>query len=112
MRSEKIILAALQTYFDTTFSMRIDRVEFQTTRKGFEGDLTLVLFPFLKPLKVRPEDLGQELGTFLVTKLEIVQDFNVVKGFLNLVIADRYYLEEFNAAHQNTAFGQQPWRGR
>ena len=108
MRSEKIILAALQTYFDTTFSMRIDRVEFQTTRKGFEGDLTLVLFPFLKPLKVRPEDLGQELGTFLVTKLEIVQDFNVVKGFLNLVIADRYYLEEFNAAHQNTAFGQQP----
>ena len=106
MRNEKIILTALQTYFQNTFSMTISRVEFQVTRKEFKGDLTLVLFPFLKQTKSRPEDLGQKVGEYLVTNVAIVTDFNVVKGFLNLVISDRYYLEELNAALIDTDFGQ------
>ena len=105
MRNEKIILASLQEFFETTFSIAIDRVEFQATRKEFEGDLTLVMFPFLKQTKSKPEELGEKAGAYLQANVPIVKGFNVVKGFLNLVIADEYYLEELNTAISASDFG-------
>ena len=105
MRNEKIILASLQEFFEITFSIAIDRVEFQATRKEFEGDLTLVMFPFLKQTKSRPEALGEKAGAYLQANVPIVEGFNVVKGFLNLMIADGYYLEELNTAITAPDFG-------
>ena len=69
------------------------QVQLQKTRSGFEGHLTLVVFPFLKISKKKPEDTAQELGTYLAQHCEAVADFNVVKGFLNLVVAPQAWLQ-------------------
>ena len=64
------------------------------TKPEFEGDYTLVLFALLKPLKKSPDVLGNELGKFLVEKhAEIFTSYNIIKGFLNLVIADNYWIK-------------------
>ena len=62
-------------------------VQLQKTRSNFEGNLTLVVFPFLKISKKKPEDTAQELGEYLQANCKAIAKFNVVKGFLNLSIA-------------------------
>jgi arginyl-tRNA synthetase len=83
-----------------------------TTRKEFEGDYTLVVFPFTKHIKKSPEAIGQELGAFLVEQVQYIKDFNVIKGFLNLVIDDQYWLEFLQDIYQNPQYGTQPANGR
>ncbi len=95
------IKKALQQLFDVTF----DKIEFQSTRKEFEGDITLVLFPFLKQLKSTPAELGNQLGNYLVENQAEVVRFNVVSGFLNIVISDQYYLQYFNDIKAEQRFG-------
>ena len=68
------------------------QVQLQKTRSEFEGNLTLVVFPFLKMSKKKPEDTAQELGESLVRNCEAIASFNVVKGFLNLVIAPQAWI--------------------
>ena len=68
-------------------------VQLQKTRSEFEGNLTLVVFPFVKMARKSPEQTGQELGEYLVANCEAVSKFNVVKGFLNLSIADEAWLK-------------------
>ncbi len=70
-------------------------IQFQETRKEFEGDITLVVFPITKFVKLGPEQLGQVIGEYLVEHCDIVVQFNVVKGFLNLVIEDGYWKNAF-----------------
>ena len=82
------ILKAIQTQFDIT----IERVEFQSTRKDFEGDITMVIFPLLKLIKGNPVEIGTKIGTYLVENTSEVIKFNVVAGFLNIVISDDYYV--------------------
>jgi arginyl-tRNA synthetase len=67
-------------------------LEFQATRKDFEGDITLVLFPLLKLTRQNPAVLGAEIGAFLLEHSPEVSHYNVVSGFLNLSVSDRYYL--------------------
>ena len=67
-------------------------VQLQKTRSEFEGSLTLVVFPFVKMARKSPEQTGQELGEYLVANCEAVSKYNVVKGFLNLSIADAAWL--------------------
>jgi arginyl-tRNA synthetase len=95
------IKKALQELFDISF----DKIEFQSTRKEFEGDITLVLFPFLKQLKSTPVEIGNQLGNYLVENQEEVVRFNVVSGFLNIVISDQYYLQFFNDIKAEKRFG-------
>ena len=95
------IQKAITHLFDTSF----DQLEFQTTRKEFEGDITLVLFPFLKEIKSNPVEIGTKIGTYLVENVTEVEKFNVVSGFLNLVISDQYYLDFFNEIKSNAKFG-------
>ena len=95
------IQKAITHLFDTSF----DQLEFQTTRKEFEGDITLVLFPFLKEIKSNPVEIGTKIGTYLVENVAEVEKFNVVSGFLNLVISDQYYLDFFNEIKSNAKFG-------
>lgn len=82
-----------------------DTVEFQATRKEFEGDITVVVFPMLRVIKGNPAQIGESLGKYLTEHVEEVIDFNVVKGFLNLVLSDAYYLEFFNSVTNFSSFG-------
>ena len=67
-------------------------LQLQKTRSEFEGNLTLVVFPFVKAAKKSPEQTGQEIGEYLVQNCDAISKFNVVKGFLNLSIADSAWL--------------------
>lgn len=80
-------------------------ITFQETRKEFPGDVTLVVFPIAKAAKKSPDQTAQELGSYLKENVEEVADFNVVKGFLNIVISDKYWLRFFNNIKYNEGFG-------
>src|SRR5690606_24198900 len=92
---------AIQVLFDIS----IDKVEFQATRKEFEGDITMVIFPLLKITKSNPVELGNKIGNYLVENVVEVSGFNVVSGFLNIVISDAYYLNFFNGIKDNEQYG-------
>ena len=81
-------------------------VQLQKTKREFQGHLTVVVFPFLKMSKKKPEDTGNELGTYLKENLpQVVSDFNVIKGFLNLVIAPSCWVGLLNDITANPTFG-------
>ena len=98
------IIKAVQELFEVT----IEKIEFQATRKDFEGDITMVIFPLLKIIKGNPAEIGSKIGTFLVENVTEVTKFNVVAGFLNIVIADSYYIDFFNAIATDEKFGCVP----
>lgn len=87
------------------FNISIEKVEFQATRKEFEGDITMVVFPLVKALKGNPVEIGNQIGNYLVTNVNEVAKFNVVGGFLNIVISDAFYVEFFNTIKNNETFG-------
>lgn len=87
------------------FNISIEKVEFQATRKEFEGDITMVVFPLVKVLKGNPVEIGNQIGNYLVTNVNEVSKFNVVGGFLNIVISDAFYVEFFNSIKNNDTFG-------
>jgi arginyl-tRNA synthetase len=87
------------------YSADLETVEFQATRKDFEGDITVVTFPMLRVVKMNPTQLGEALGNYLVEHVDAVKDFNVVKGFLNIVIADAVYINFFNTIKEEPYFG-------
>jgi len=80
-------------------------VSVQKTRREFEGDLTIVVFPFLRLSKKGPEQTANDLGQFLVENLTEVSKFNVIKGFLNLVISDKYWLDFYKDSYTQPDFG-------
>jgi arginyl-tRNA synthetase len=95
------ILKAVQDLF----SIALEKVEFQATRKEFEGDITVVLFPLLKHIKSNPAELGTKIGDYLVQEFDFVDRYNVVSGFLNVVISDSYYVQLFQSIHENEQYG-------
>jgi len=101
----QILTPSIQKAIQALFDVTIDKIEFQTTRKEFEGDITMVIFPLLKVIKSNPVELGNKIGNYLVENVTEVARFNVVSGFLNIVIADSYYLDFFNGIKDNTKFG-------
>ncbi|WP_010521668.1 arginine--tRNA ligase [Aquimarina agarivorans] len=87
------------------FDKQLPTVEFQSTRKEFEGDITVVIFSMLRVVKGNPVEIGSQIGAYLQENVAEVTAYNVVKGFLNLVISDSYYLNFFNENKTNTAYG-------
>ena len=83
-------------------------IQLQKTKKEFEGHLTLVVFPFLKISKKKPEQTAQEIGEYLVAHQPAVAAFNVIKGFLNLTIASSEWIGMLNDINQQPQFGYQP----
>jgi arginyl-tRNA synthetase len=81
-------------------------VQLQNTKEGFEGNLTIVVFPFLKTSRKKPEDTAQEIGQWLKENCEAISDFNVVKGFLNLVIAPAAWISLLNDINADDHFGE------
>ena len=88
------------------YKVELENVEFQATRKEFEGDITVVVFPMLRVVKGNPVQIGQSIGDFLVANVEEVIRFNVVKGFLNLVFSDSYFLNFFKETSDYSKFGK------
>ncbi|WP_224484307.1 arginine--tRNA ligase [Robertkochia aurantiaca] len=97
---QKVIQAVTALY-----GKELDRVELQDTRKEFQGDITVVIFPMLRILKGNPQKIGEEIGDYLKSNVDEVADFNVIKGFLNLVITDGYYLGFFNSIRKVSHYG-------
>ena len=83
-------------------------VQLQKTRSEFDGNLTLVVFPFLKISHKKPEDTAQDLGKYIKDNCQAIADFNVVKGFLNLVIDKKAWLGLLNEMNANEKFGEKP----
>lgn len=87
------------------YNLKIDAFELQATRKDFEGDITLVVFPVVKLAKESPVAIGTKIGEYLKLHLPEIQDFNVVQGFLNLVLSDAFYKTAFYQIYNNKNFG-------
>ena len=96
------ILQAVQELYGVS----LESVELQQTKKEFVGDVTLVVFPLLRHIKGNPVQIGEQIGGYLKEKAgDLVTDFNVIKGFLNLVIADSYYIDFLKEVKNNPQFG-------
>ena len=108
MNIESQIITSAQEVVSSLYGQQVPEkmVQLQKTRSEFEGNLTLVVFPFLKISKKNPEQTAQEIGQYLADHCEAVAGFNVVKGFLNLVIAPAAWLALLNDINANEHYGE------
>ena len=108
MKIEQQIMAAAQAAVKALYEQDVPEkmVQLQKTRSEFEGNLTLVVFPFVKMARKGPEQTGQEIGQYLVDNCDAISKFNVVKGFLNLSIADAAWLNLLADIDQDDNFGK------
>lgn len=105
MTLQHTLTSHIQKAIQELFGLAIEKIEFQATRKDFEGDITMVVFPLVKELKGNPVEIGNQIGNYLVANVNEVSKFNVVGGFLNIVISDAFYVEFFNTIKNNETFG-------
>lgn len=107
MNIENEIVKATLKVVKELYGQDVDRtaVQLQKTRADFEGNLTLVVFPFLKISKKKPEDTAQEIGERLIKETAVVASFNVVKGFLNLVVSQSAWISLLNDINKDADFG-------
>ncbi|MFJ1329327.1 arginine--tRNA ligase [Capnocytophaga canimorsus] len=102
---QEILKKYTQKAGEQIFGVSLENIELQQTKKEFEGDITIVIFPMLRQIKGNPEQIGQQIGTFLQENVKEVESFNVIKGFLNLVISDSYYIDFLKSIENETHFG-------
>lgn len=104
---ENIIKSVLIKNAETFFGTHIEEknIQFQVTRKEFEGDLTLVAFPFAKLWKISPQDAAQKLGELLIQYVQEIEKFNVIQGFLNIVLKADYWKKQLVKSANDPFFG-------
>jgi arginyl-tRNA synthetase len=114
MNFQDSILQGIQDAFTSCFqtTVALDQLSLAPTKKEFEGSYTFVVFPFLKQSQLSPEATATQLGTYLKAQVPAVKDFNVVKGFLNLVVAQEEWISLFNQVYTSKSFGQLPSNGQ
>ncbi|BCY27183.1 arginine--tRNA ligase [Flavobacterium okayamense] len=105
MTVQETLTKHIQVAVQNLFDLQIEKVEFQATRREFEGDITMVVFPLVKLLKGNPLEIGNKIGNYLVENVAEVEKFNVVAGFLNIVISDAFYVNFFNSIKDQETFG-------
>ena len=105
MSLQELLAPHIRQAVQQLFDLSIEKVEFQATRRDFEGDITIVVFPLVKQIKGNPIEIGTRLGNYLTENVQMVSKFNVVQGFLNLVIDDTYYTKFFKDILANEHFG-------
>ena len=93
-------------FLNKNFSIKTDNIEIQNTKKDFVGDITIVLFPYLKIIDQDKSDFGKEFGEYIKKKSSNVHDYNLAGGFLNLTISDNYYTNFINSIDNNLNFGK------
>ena len=106
-RIEELITRTITAAARELWEADIDEsaIQIQKTKRDFEGDLTVVVFPLVRAARKSPEETGKMLGAALQDKLPEISGYNVIKGFLNLVIADRYWLELIGAISRDVTYG-------
>ena len=105
MNIQSTLETAIKNGMKILFEVEIPTIEFQETRKDFDGDITIVVFSFLRFVKGNPFEIASKLGEYLKNHSEEVTDFNVVKGFLNLIISDAFYITSFSKIRNSDNFG-------
>ena len=93
-------------FLNKILSIKADPIEIQNTKKEFVGDITIVLFPYLKNINKDKSDFGKEFGEYIKKNSSNVLDFNIAGGFLNLTISDKYYNNFINSVNDNINFGK------
>ncbi len=114
MYVEKKLQEIIQTAFQQVFSLTVplQEIYLQPTHKEFRGDYTLVTFPYATSCRTAPEEVARKLGEYMLQANTLVAEFNVVKGFLNLVVADPVWLAQFTSMCQVERFGYAPPNGQ
>ena len=107
MELQQLLEEKVKESVNSLFGVTLPTVEFQPTRRDFEGDITVVVFPMLRFVKGNPVQIGTQIGEYLEAQVEEIAGFNVVKGFLNLVVSDSYYLRFFNSILSLEHYGYQ-----
>ena len=105
MNIQSLIETKVKEGFLALYDVEIPSVEFQATRKDFEGDITVVVFPLLRYKKGNPVQIGEDLGKYLVENINEITSYNIVKGFLNLVVDDSFYVNFFNQIATDATYG-------
>jgi len=112
MNLDLTLRTEIQKAVTALFNQSIEQLQIQPTNKEFEGSHTLVCFPLTKLTRKSPEETAKMVGEYLVQNTGMVSKYNVVKGFLNLVIADAAWVELFQSIYSDKIFGQLPSNGR
>jgi arginyl-tRNA synthetase len=102
---EQILKPEIEKCLAELYSATDQSIQFQKTRKDFEGDVTLVVFPLLRASRKGPEQTAEQIGEYLKEKVAEVAGFNVVKGFLNLEITQEYWCNQFVSAYSTADYG-------
>jgi len=105
INAESLLHHSIQKALKDLYSIDHAPISFQKTRKEFEGDFTLVTFPYTKQTKKSPEQMGEELGAYLLKQSTDVTAYNVVKGFLNISLSNAFWLSYFNSVRQSNSIG-------
>ena len=105
MTIQEVLSANVKKGISQLYEITLPSVEFQPTRKDFEGDITIVVFPMLRHIKGNPVQIGEQIGAFLKENVTAVSDYNVIKGFLNIVISDSFYVSYFDTIRTEKDFG-------
>ncbi len=107
MNIEQTLNEAVQKAIEDLYGQQVNEAQVQLgqTKREFEGHLTLVVFPFLKLSRKKPEDTAVEIGNYLVKNTSVVEDFNVIKGFLNLTISSSAWISVLQSVHDTPRYG-------
>jgi arginyl-tRNA synthetase len=108
MNIDQILQENITKAFKEIFDTEVQEVALQPTNKGFKGSHTFVTFPYAKTIRKSPEEVAHQIGEFLQHKTEIIAEYNVAKGFLNLTLHDKIWIEALNQVRENDDFGKLP----
>lgn len=114
MNFQESIIQGIQLAFQNIFNhdLPLEQIALTPTKKEFEGSYTFVVFPFLKVSQTTPENTGNLIGEYLKANVSAVSDFNVVKGFLNLVLNENVWVDLFQKIYSQPSIGQLPSNGQ
>jgi len=112
MTFQQTLETQIKAAVEKLYGAKLESVELQPTRKDFEGDITAVVFPMLRVVKGNPVQIGEAIGNYLVENVEEVEKYNVVQGFLNIVLGDSYYLNFFSSITNFSSFGKGEQNGK
>lgn len=106
MNLQETLEKEIKTAIEQLYGSTLETVEFQATRKEFEGDITVVIFPMLRVVKENPAKIGEALGNYLLEHIDEISNYNVVKGFLNLTLSNAFYITFFASISDFSTFGK------
>ena len=105
MDLKKLIEENICNYIVSNYELKVSYIEIQSTRKEYKGDITVVIFPLIKLLKKSPLELGSEIGDRLLSEIKLIENYNVIHGFLNLNISNNYYIQLLKKVISKKKFG-------